>query len=91
MQEERDPRKNDCFFVTMLRIRIGFNADPDRAFYVNADPDPDTGSHTNADPDPDPGQTLSSQKVGLRHEKYTLGRQYVIKHTFVGSIATLKG
>ncbi len=35
----------------MLRIRIGFNADPDPnpAFYLNADPNP--GSLTNADPD----------------------------------------
>jgi hypothetical protein len=24
----------------VLRIRIGFNADPDPAFFVNADPDP---------------------------------------------------
>jgi hypothetical protein len=41
--------------------------DPDRAFYLNADPDPDPdpGGQTNADPypDPDPGQTLKSQKV----------------------------
>jgi hypothetical protein len=29
----------------MLRIRIGFYADPDQAFYLNA------GSQTNADPD----------------------------------------
>jgi hypothetical protein len=34
----------------LLRIRIGFNADPDPAFYLNAHPDP--GSQTNADPDP---------------------------------------
>ncbi len=35
----------------MLRIRIGFNEDPDPnpAFYLNADPNP--GSLTNADPD----------------------------------------
>ncbi len=31
----------------VLRIRIGFNADPDPAFFVNADPV--------TDPDPDPG------------------------------------
>ncbi len=36
----------------VFRIRIGFNADPDPAFYLNADPDPDPGSQTNADPDP---------------------------------------
>ena len=56
----------------MLRIRIGFNADPDpaSAFYLNADPDP--GSQTNADPDP--GQTLPSQKVEFLH-KYTLSAE----------------
>ncbi len=35
----------------MLWIRIGFNADPDPDFYLDADPDPDPGSQTNADPD----------------------------------------
>ncbi len=35
----------------MLWIRIGFNANPDSAFYLYADPDPDHG------------QTLKSQKV----------------------------
>ncbi len=36
----------------MLWIRIGFNADKDPAFYLNADPDtdPDLESQTNADP-----------------------------------------
>jgi hypothetical protein len=32
--------------TVVLWIRTGFNADPDPAFFVNADPDPD------ADPDP---------------------------------------
>ncbi len=43
----------------VLWIRTGFNADPDPAFYLNADqdPDPDPGSPTNAVP----GQT--SNKV----------------------------
>jgi hypothetical protein len=38
---------------SVLWIRIGFNADPDPAFYFDADPDsdPDPGSQTNADPD----------------------------------------
>jgi hypothetical protein len=27
----------------VLRIRIGFNTDPDPAFFVNADPDRDPG------------------------------------------------
>jgi hypothetical protein len=47
----------------VLRIRIGFNADPDPAFYLNADPDTDSGSINN--PDPDPGQPLPSQKLVL--------------------------
>jgi hypothetical protein len=37
-------------------IRIGFSAEPDPAFYVNADPDPEI--QINADP----GQTLPSLK-----------------------------
>ncbi len=45
----------------MLWIRIGFNADPDLAFFFNVDPDP--GNKTNAVADPDLGQTLKSQKV----------------------------
>jgi hypothetical protein len=40
-------------------VRIGFNADPDPAFYLNADPDPDPVSQINADADP--GQTMPSQ------------------------------
>ncbi len=40
-------------FESVLRIRIGFNEDPNLAFYLNANPDP--GSQTNANPDP--GQT----------------------------------
>jgi hypothetical protein len=47
--------------VALLWICIGFNADPDPAFYPNADPDQDSGSQTNAYPDP--CQTLKSQKV----------------------------
>jgi hypothetical protein len=37
---------------------MGFNANPDPAFYLNADLDP--GSQTNVDPDPD--QTFMSKK-----------------------------
>ncbi len=33
-----------------VRIRISFNADPDPAFYLSADPYPDPGSQTNEDP-----------------------------------------
>ncbi len=48
----------------VLWIHTGFNADPDPAFYLNADADPD------ADPDRDPDQTFESQKVEFLHEKY---------------------
>jgi hypothetical protein len=48
---------------------MGFNADPDPAFFLNADQDPDPGSQSYADPDPDPSQTLKSQKVKFLHEK----------------------
>jgi hypothetical protein len=34
--------------VLWIWIRIGVNADPDPAFYLNADPDPYPGSQTNA-------------------------------------------
>ncbi len=49
----------------MLCIRIGINADPDLAFYLNANTDP--GSHTNSDP----GQTLKFKvtKSEFLHEK----------------------
>jgi hypothetical protein len=54
----------------VLWIRVGFNPDPDPAFYLNVRPDidPDSGSQTN--PDPDPGQAFKSQKVKFLHEKY---------------------
>jgi hypothetical protein len=55
--------------IEVLRIRIGFNADLDPAFYFNADPDP--GSQTNADPDP--GQTFMSQKVKFVLKIYGTG------------------
>ncbi len=56
-----------CLLPAVFRIRIGSSADPDPAFYLNADlnPVPHPGSQINADPDPDPGQT--SQKVGFYH------------------------
>ncbi len=58
----------------MLWIRIGFNPDPDPAFYLSADTGPDPGSQTNADPDPDSGQIFKSQRVEFLHEKYTKSR-----------------
>ncbi len=53
----------------VFRIRTGFSADPNPAFYL--DPDPDPASQTNAEPNSDPGQTLKSQKFGFWHEKCT--------------------
>jgi hypothetical protein len=52
----------------VLLIRISFNADPDPAFYLNADPD--LGRRlmriqADPDPDPDPGQTLSYKKINF--------------------------
>ena len=47
---------------SVMWIRISFNADPDPAFFVNADPDPVP------DPDPDPGffDTLNRGKKILK-------------------------
>ncbi len=53
-------------FQSVLRIRIGFNADPELAFYFSkdADADPDPGAKPmRIHADPDPGQTLRSQKL----------------------------
>jgi hypothetical protein len=52
-------------FLSVLRIRTGFNAgsDPDLPFYLDSDTGPNPGSRTNADTDPVPGQTVKSQKV----------------------------
>jgi hypothetical protein len=36
--------------MSALRIRIDFNADPDPAFHLKADPDPDPGRQINVDP-----------------------------------------
>jgi hypothetical protein len=55
---------------------IGFNADPDPAFYLitGTNPDPDPGSQTNADPC---GSEFGSwvelkchKKVNFKHKKY---------------------
>jgi hypothetical protein len=45
-------------------IRIGFNVDPDLAFYLNSDPDTHPGSQTSADP----GGTGSQIRL-LSHKK----------------------
>jgi hypothetical protein len=51
-------------YFAVLWIRMGFNGDPDSAFYLNADQGP--GSQNNGDPDS--GQTKKSQKVEFLHE-----------------------
>ncbi len=58
----------------MFRTPLCFNADPDPAFYLSADPDldPYPGSQTNVDSDSDSGQTLLSLKLDF-DEKYLLG------------------
>jgi hypothetical protein len=47
--------QNPINLKPVLWIPIGFNADLDPAFYLNADPDPDLypGGQTNVEPDPD--------------------------------------
>jgi len=55
------PNNQRLKLQAVLWICIGFNVDPDPAFYLKADLVP--GSQTKAYPDPDPGQTLSSLKV----------------------------
>ncbi len=73
--------KTFFFSVGDPQFHIGFNANPDPAFYLNADTDtdPDPGRKPNpmwiqADPDPDldPDQTFESEKVEFLHEEYTL-------------------
>ncbi len=46
-------------------VRTGLDANPDPAFYLNADPDqdPGPGSQTNVDPDPDPLERQDSRSV----------------------------
>ncbi len=58
--------------MPVLWIRIGFNAGPDLAFYLNADPDPDLGSQLmRTTCGSGSCQTLQSQKVEL-YMKYIL-------------------
>ncbi len=51
-------RRYSTLLLAVFWILIGFDADPNPAFYLNADPDPDPESQTDADP----GQTLKSQE-----------------------------
>jgi hypothetical protein len=57
----------------MLRIRIGFYADPDQAFYLNA------GSQTNADPDLHPGHKKSCRHKKLDFDMKNLPHLPVVK------------
>jgi hypothetical protein len=55
-----------CMFQSVFRIRFGFNADPEPAFYHSEDADPDPGSKPmQIYADPYPGQTFRSQKLGF--------------------------
>ncbi len=60
-------------------IRIGFNADQNLAYYLNADPDPE--SQNNADPDT--GQTVKPKK-GEFCMKNILKVQYSRYRTVIG-------
>jgi hypothetical protein len=49
------------FFEPVKLLNFDFDADPDPAFYSNADPEPDLASKNNADhqdPDPHPGYQI---------------------------------
>ncbi len=50
-------------------VRIGLNADPDPAFYLNVDLDPDRDPGSQAHAVLDPGQTLKLQKIRFLHER----------------------
>jgi hypothetical protein len=52
-------------FELVLWVTIGFNANPDTAFFFSADQNPDQGSQTNADPC---GSGAWSQIVEFLHE-----------------------
>jgi hypothetical protein len=54
--------------LAVLWIHTGFNADPNPAFYLNADPDPGA-IPMRVHADPDPGKTLSHKKMNF--DKYT--------------------
>ncbi len=66
--------KSSAYKKPQLWNRIGFNADTDPAFYLNADPDPkpDTGKKNNADPygSGSWSQTVKPQRVEFLHEIY---------------------
>jgi hypothetical protein len=65
-------------FEPVMWICIGFNADPDPAFYLNADPDTDPDPRKKktmciqADPDPDPDQTFESEKIEFYMKNLTV-------------------
>ena len=48
----------------MLWIRIGFNVDPDPAFYLNANPDPAFYLNADSDSNPDPGSQTNADPCG---------------------------
>jgi hypothetical protein len=81
------------FLKPVFRIRIGFRIRiqlfTSRRIHIRIQGAKPMRIH--ADPNADHGQTLLSQKVGSWHEKYTFRRYYVIKHTYVGLKASLKG
>jgi hypothetical protein len=65
----------------------GFNANPDPAFNLNADPDQDPDSRNQTNADPDSSRNLKTQEVEFLHEKYRYLKLIIGKknHTYNGS------
>jgi hypothetical protein len=58
----------------VLWIRAGFNADPDPAIYLNADPGPES-QQMRIQADQDPDQTFESQQVEFLHSLFKDGKR----------------
>jgi hypothetical protein len=56
------------FFELVKLLNFDFDADPDPAFYSNADPDPYLAFKNNADPDPQPCLSVRSEN-GLQKKR----------------------
>jgi hypothetical protein len=69
---QQDRKKRQFKRKKLLSIRIGFNANPDPAFNLHADPNPDPGAKLMwIHAEPDPGLTVqSSQQFDCLNEKY---------------------
>jgi hypothetical protein len=63
----------------VLWILIGFNADPDPAFYLNLDPDPDPGSQTNTDPGGSGYENTEEKKLSCEIKFYKNSRSKIAR------------